>query len=355
MKRLFLILLLFLSLFFPGCAVDSPANQAFPEGDSYFQVHFLDVGQADSALVICDGKTMLIDGGNVADSSYLVAYLEKLGISYLDYIVCSHAHEDHVGGLSGPLNTCQAGQVMAPVSTYESKAFGDFAKYAEKQGLEIIIPELGQEFALSSSQVKIIGPSAEYKDPNNTSIVLRIVYGSTSFLFTGDAERESEQDMLDYGLELKSTLLKVGHHGSDSSTTYPFLREVMPEYAVISVGEGNSYGHPTEQVLSRLFDAGVTVYRTDQMGEIIVKSDGERLSFETARQVQPLPGRSGQPEVLDGQGQVRGEDSCIGNLNSKVFHRPACASLPAEENRIYFAARETAIQDNYKPCGRCQP
>ena len=133
---------------------------------------------------------------------------------------------------------------------------------------------------IGSARVEILGVN-EDSDPNNTSIVLRIDYGSTSFLFTGDAERESEQKMLNRGANLSATVLKVGHHGSNSSTTYPFLREVMPEYAVISVGTGNTYGHPTENTLSRLRDAQVQVYRTDRNGDVFCSSDGRNVTFWT--------------------------------------------------------------------------
>ena len=136
------------------------------------------------------------------------------------------------------------------MTEYDSRAFRNFLEGLEKQGTEITIPEAGDSFSLGSAQVKILGPVRETDETNNTSIVLRIVYGDTSFLFTGDAEREEEEDILDTGEVLKSTVLKVGHHGSDSSTSYPFLREVMPEYGVISVGTGNTYGHPTQEVLS---------------------------------------------------------------------------------------------------------
>ena len=239
-----------------------------PEGSS-FEIHFIDVGQADSALILCDGKAMLIDGGNAEDSSLIYTYLKNQGIDRLDYIVCTHAHEDHVGGLAGALNYAKVDVAYCPVKSYDSTAFKNFVKYLGNQGVSISVPSAGDTFTLGSASVTVLGPINPSDEPNNTSIVFRIVYGSTSFLFTGDAEREEEQDILDAGYSLSSTVLKVGHHGSENSTTYPFLREVMPQYAVISVGADNSYGHPTEETLSRLRDAGVTVYRTDMQGNII--------------------------------------------------------------------------------------
>jgi len=264
----------------PDAASETPAPLP---ADSTFAVHFIDVGQADAALVLCDGHAMLIDGGNAADSNLIYAYLEKLSLDYLDYIVCTHAHEDHVGGLSGALRYASVGTALSPVTDYNSKAFRNFSDSLQQQKTPIIVPCAGDTFSLGSAEVQILGPINETDETNNTSIVLRVVYGDTSFLFAGDAEWEEEQDILDAGYTLGSTVLKVGHHGSSSSTSYVWLREVMPEYAVISVGKGNNYGHPTDAVLSRLRDAEVEVFRTDMQGDVICTSDGETVFFSVAR------------------------------------------------------------------------
>ena len=323
----------------PSLSTDPTAP---PEG-STFSVHFIDVGQADSALILCDGKAMLIDGGNVDDSSLVVSYLDSQGIEELEYLICTHAHEDHVGGLSGPLNTCTVHHVLTPVEEYDSKAYEDFLHYVDLQGLTPTLPAPGDQFSLGSAQCTVLAPlDAEDSSTNDTSIVLRIDYGETSFLFTGDAERPSEQAMLDSGTQLSATLLKVGHHGSSTSTSYPFLRAVMPQYAVISVGANNDYGHPDPDVLSRLRDAGTTVYRTDLQGNIVVTSDGQELTFSTQKETAPAAGQEA-PETY------------IGNKNSKTFHLPACPNLPAEENRIYFDTRQEAVDAGYSPCGNCQP
>jgi competence protein ComEC len=241
------------------------------------------VGQADAALVLCDGEAMMIDGGNAADSNVIYTYLRNLGIDHLNYIICTHGHEDHVGGLAGALNYATVDHALCSVESYDSKAFSNFVTYLDEQNVEIEIPSAGDTFTLGSAVVTVIGPISESSEQNNNSLVLRIVYGETSFLFTGDAEREEEQEILNTGYELASTVLKVGHHGSDTSTTYPFLREVAPQYAVISVGAKNSYGHPSEDTLSRLRDADVTVYRTDMQGDIICTSDGTSVSFSVGR------------------------------------------------------------------------
>lgn len=252
--------------------------------NSNFEVHFIDVGQADSALIECDGETMMIDGGNVADSNVVAAYLKKEDVTELNYVVCSHAHEDHVGGLSGALSVTKADNIYAPKTETNTKAYKNFKKKAEEQNVEIKHPNIGDEIQLGSSTVEFLGPVDENgKDLNSTSIVLKITYGNTSFLFTGDAESDEEEEILNSGADLKSTVLKVGHHGSRTSTSYPFLREVMPQYAVISVEKGNSYGHPNEDTLSKLSDAGVEVYRTDESGDIVMTSDGNNISITTSK------------------------------------------------------------------------
>ena len=301
---------------------------------------------------MCDGKSMLIDGGNVEDSDVVAAVLKKQNISHLDYVVCTHAHEDHVGGLSGALSVCTAGKVYSPVLTYDSKAFSNFAAKAQAQGLPITVPKQGDTFSLGSAKITILGPGREYEETNDTSIVLRIVYGSTSFLFTGDAERDAEQDMIASGLELNSTVLKVGHHGSKSSTSYVWLRAVNPEYAVISVGKDNNYGHPDEDTLSRLRDADVTLYRTDLNGDIIANSDGTNVTFETAKQASD---QEKNPSLNNGSGQNAQDSSgkYIGNTNPHKFHTPSCNSLPDEANRIYFDSYEEAINAGYQPHQNC--
>ncbi|MGF0008560.1 MBL fold metallo-hydrolase [Eubacteriales bacterium SGI.150] len=327
-----------------------PPDVTTPPENSTFEVHFIDVGQGDSSLILCDGKAMLIDGGEASESSKVYAYLKKLGVNHLDYIVATHAHSDHIGGLSGALNYASVDTALCPVTSYDSKTFNSFTKYLSQQGASITVPEPGDTFSLGSASVTILGPQRSYEDTNDTSIVMKVVYGKTSFLFTGDAERTAEADILDAGYDLSATVLKVGHHGSDTSTSYPFLREIMPEYAVIQVGKGNSYGHPTEDTLSKLRDADVKVYRNDLQGTIICTSDGETISFSTEKNesVQANTTVTTTPEPND-------VGEYIGNKNSKKFHLPTCKNLPAEKNRVFFDSRQDAVNAGFDPCGNCHP
>lgn len=279
-KLLKLILAGIISLTAGGC--DAVTDSTFEEIP--FAVHYIDVGQADAALVVCDDEAMMIDGGNVDDSSLIAAYLKEQGIDELEYVVCTHAHEDHVGGLSAALSVAKADNVYAPHTEANTKAYKNFKKKVAEQGLEIQHPALGDMLSLGDADIEFLGPVSEKTDDlNNTSIVLKITYGDTSFLFMGDAEKEEERDIIDSGADVFSTVLKAGHHGSNSSSTYSFLREVMPVYAVISVGADNSYGHPSDKVLSRLRDAGTEVFRTDESGHIVMGSDGKNIKIITEK------------------------------------------------------------------------
>lgn len=354
-------------------------SRTIPENSS-FEVHFIDVGQADSALVLCDGKAMLIDGGNVADSDLVYTYLKNHDVSQLDYVVNTHAHEDHVGGLAGALNYASVSTALVPVTTYDSKAFSNFVKYLDST--EITIPKPGDRYTLGSASFEIYGPINSSTEPNNTSIVLKLTYGDTSFMFTGDAERDEEQDILDAGYDLSATVLKVGHHGSDTSTTYPFLREIMPQYAVISAGQGNSYGHPTENTLSRLRDADVKTFRTDMQGTVVCTSDGKAVSFTTERNSDidtldlstadghygqptapskdsgnssPVPASTPSPEPT--QVTPTGTDYIL-NTNTYKFHYPYCSSVNQmnESNKNYYTGnRNDVIAMGYVACKRCDP
>lgn len=337
-KRLFALLLI-LALLLAGCA--TPA-QVDGEG---LEVHFLDVGQADCALVLCDGKALLIDGGNREDSQLVVSYLQQQGVQELEAVVCSHAHEDHVGGLPGVLAVYPTAAVYAPTRTYASKVFEDFLYYTDQQGLEVTIPAPGDAIALGQAQVTILGPVKSYAETNDTSLILRLDYGENSFLFTGDQEQAAETDLLDHWQSrpgmLDVDVLKVGHHGSDTSTGYRFLLETSPEYGVISVGRDNSYGHPHEEPLSRLEQAGVMVLRTDALGSITAHCDGQQILFTWEN----AAAQPDEPEAA--------ENYYIGNRNSRKFHSPDCANLPAEKNQIRFSSYEEARKAGYQPCGSC--
>ena len=343
----FLFIMLFLAFAYVLFSRQEQAASPLSKEGSSFAVHFIDVGQADSALVICDGHYMLIDGGNAEDSDLVYSYLERHGAKHLDCMVASHAHEDHIGGLSGALNYAAVDTALCPVTEYDTKVFQDMVHYLDVQGKSLTVPEPGDKFSLGSAQVEVLGPVQEYDDTNDTSIVLRIDYGETSFLFTGDMEKGAEADLIESGANLRATVLKAGHHGSDTSTSYQFLREVMPKYTVISVGEGNKYGHPSDETLSRFRDAGTEVYRTDMQGHVIAESDGKTVTFRTEKEADTATNPAGNSTL----------QTYIGNASSKKFHLPDCTSAKniQEDKRVVFLTRLHAVLEGYEPCGRCKP
>lgn len=347
MKKL-ISLFLILSLLLSGCVVEIPipaetTAATVADGESLI-IHYIDVGQADCILLENEGKFMLIDGGNREDSQLVVSYLEQQGVQELDAVVCTHAHEDHVGGLPSVLAVYPTAAVYAPTKTYSSNIFDKFVYYTDQQGLEITIPQPGDSFTLGNVDLTILGPVKSYPDPNNTSIVIMAEFGSTRFLFTGDMEKEAENDMLDYWDEQYNwncDVLKSGHHGSSTSSSYRLIYETDPEYIVISVGKDNSYGHPHRETIALYKDAGIPAFRTDELGHVIVTSDGSTVSMTWEKQ-------NAQPEDVEAA-----DISYIGNKNSKKLHISTCSGLPKAENQVLFDSYEEAIDAGYSPCSSC--
>lgn len=236
-------------------------------------VHFIDVGQADCELIeLPNGKTMLIDAGNNDDGDLILDYLKELDITEIDYLIGTHPHEDHIGSLDTVIDNLKIGRLYMPSATATTKTYKDVISSAEENGIDII-ETLSNTTIYSDSDLKIatVAPTKEYTNLNNASIVIRLTYKKASFLFTGDAEAESENNI---SADISADVLKVGHHGSSTSTSDYFLERIDPMYAVISCGKGNSYGHPHYETLEKLENNDVTVYRTDQSGTIICRTSG---------------------------------------------------------------------------------
>ncbi len=356
-----LLCFVFIFSFFMASVEAAASGQKAPS----FQIDFIDVGQGDAALVQCDGHYMLVDGGNSKKSDLIYSYLKQRQITYLDYIVATHADADHVGGLAGALNYAKAGKAFCTVLDHDTKAFKSFVKYLSKQGKSIMVPTCGQSFSLGGASITVVGPVKMSSDSNNNSIVLRIVYGNTSFLLTGDAEEAEEKDIIRNTPGIQSTVLKVAHHGSDASTSSQFLKSVAPKYAVISVGADNTYGHPAENTLSSLRAAGVQTFRTDIQGHIICTSDGKKVSFQPQKNPEAdiisndAPERS-MPDQSDvsAPAQSTGAQTYILNTNTHKFHYPNCSSvsdMKEKNKKVFTGTRDEAIAQGYVPCKRCKP
>lgn len=317
-------------------------------------VSFIDVGQGDAIfLQLPNNQTMLIDAGSNEAGSTVVSYLNNKGIKKIDYLVATHPHEDHIGGIDNVIQNFNIGSIYMPKITTTTKSFEDVLQAIKAKDLKITTGKAGM-IIIDQNRLKIsfLAPgSTAYEELNNWSIVTRVQYGSNSFLLTGDAEDISEIEMLKTGSDLQADVLKIGHHGSHSSTSPAFLQAVNPKYAVISAGKKNDYGHPHLVTLNKLAATGTIVYRTDLNGTVVISSDGQNLSAQAVdSEINPRPPNNVVTPTTTPAASTTGY---IGNKNSKKFHLPSCSSLPAVHNRVEFETRDDAIKAGYVPCKSC--
>lgn len=314
-------------------------------------VHYIDVGQADCILLDSSGHYMLIDAGNNDDADLIIDYLQKEGVEKLDYVFGTHPHEDHIGSLDTVINEFDIDNIYMPKKEHTSKTFEDVLTAILEKDMKVTAPVSGETIDFNGVKVEILAPVKEYDDLNNNSIILKVTSGNISFLFTGDAEAESENDILSKNFDLDSDILKVGHHGSDTSTTEDFLDSVSPGIAIISVGADNSYGHPDKTTIEKLNKRNIEIYRTDLNGTIIISTDGETISINFDKK----EGSKKQNFLEADEQDILSVEHYIGNINSKKFHLSSCSSLPIEKNQVYFNNRNAAINEGYIPCKRCNP
>lgn len=268
--------LIFFSFVAVGCSIkiDTRLDE---ELSGELKVHFIDVGQADAILIEQDQQYMLIDAGNNNDSDLIVNYLKEQNVEKLQYLIGTHPHEDHIGGADAVINNFDIDQIFMPQVVNNTKTFKDVIAAIKDKKLTITTPNVGDSYKLGDAEWTILAPnSKEYEELNDYSIVVRLVFGNNSFIFMGDAEAKSEDEILEYyENEIASDVLKVGHHGSSSSTSEEFLEAVNPRYAVISAGKDNQYGHPHDEIIARLEEKNIEILRTDESGTIIFSADAD--------------------------------------------------------------------------------
>ncbi len=347
-------------LLIAGCAPSSKPSATTPTEPAAapknaLQVVFLDVGQGDSALIMFpNGKTMLIDGGETDQGRRLVQKLHQRGVKQIDWLVATHPHSDHIGGLIQVLKSLPVGEVWDIAMPFESPVYRDFLLAVRSaktpDGKRPAFRKVRTGLTLEPApnvRLSVLAPrepllAGTRSDPNNNSIVLRIDAPGGSFLFTGDIEREGRQRLYEARANLRADVLKVSHHGAANGTDRAFLNRVNPRVAVISVGANNRYGHPHRETLALL--QSKRVYRTDWHGDIVMQLGADKkLQVATERHAPAQPSAAQQPAKPTLAGAV------IGNRKSKVYHTPDCGQLPKPQNQKRFRSAQEAEQAGYRP------
>ncbi len=352
-KLLSLSLAVLLSTFALGCKQANAVDKVNINTDNTqvtslndMKVHYIDVGQGDSELIQVDGKNILIDAGNNDSMAY--NYLKQLGIKKIDYVMATHPHSDHIGGMTQIINEFDIGEFYAPKVNHTTKTFENMIKALQSKGIKLIAPTPGDTLNVGNATLQFLAPnSTKYEDMNNYSIACKLKYGNTSYVFMGDAEALSEGEILAKQLDISADVLKLGHHGSHSSTSQAFLEKVNPQYAIVSCGKGNDYGHPHQETIDKLNKKGIEVLRTDVSGTIISTSDGNNINFNVnASGTSTANGTNNNtPET-----KTKSNSVWVANKTSKVYHSSKDCSNMKNPTQIYL---EDAKAKGLRPCSKC--
>jgi beta-lactamase superfamily II metal-dependent hydrolase len=329
-------------MFNPGGSSASIENQKL-------SITMLDVGQGLSLLIESNGEYMLYDGGDRETSSYVVSYLQRHNVKTLKYVVASHYDSDHISGLVGVLKNFTVKNVINPDYTANTKTYKSYVEQRDNSGATVFYPSVGDTYNLGLAKITVLAPAKDYGDSNEMSVAMRIDCESFSCIVTGDAESESEADMLRSNINLDTDLYVVGHHGSSSSSTDKFVKAMSPKYAFISVGEDNDYGHPADRVLNVLEKSDARIYRTDLHGEVVCVTDGKLCAFSN---------EDTQENNTNSTDDTETSAEYVLNTSSMKFHLTSCSSVEkiGKNNKEYSSEhRDTLIDNGYTPCGYCDP
>lgn len=339
-------------------------------------VHFINVGQGDATLMICGDDAMLIDAGDNNKGTTVQSYLQKQGVSNLKYVIGTHPDSDHIGGLDVIVTKFNCDTIIMPDYTKDTATYRDVIDAMKYKGYKNTVPVVGEKYRLGDAEFTIIAPNGTYSEPNINSVGIILQHGKRKLLFTGDAEEKAEADILSNGIDISCDVYQVGHHGSNTSSSIALLDAAKPTYAVISCGEGNKYGHPRAETLNNFRSRGIKVYRTDEQGTIIAKSDGNTIVFDespseswkageptgssnTSIESNPVATETIKatvtPTEAPTQEAQKVSTTYVLNTSSKKFHRLSCGSLPTKNRKDTEMSRDEIISKGYVPCKKCNP
>lgn len=336
---------------------DIPSEQTEPDQSEEPQlagdmtVHFLDVGQGLSILVQSNGENLVYDGGDRGESSFVVSYLQQQGVTDIKYLISSHYDEDHVAGLVGCVNTFNVENVIGADYVQDTKIYQSFIDGVSEKGLEIQHPAVGTEYQFGTGKFTILSPASIGSNDNDNSVAIKLTNGENSFIFTGDAESGSEAAMCSSGIDLSCDVLVPGHHGSATATSNDFLMKTVPEFAVISCGTDNQYGHPDKDTMDKLQSMDIQVYRTDKQGTVIATSNGTEITWNQdpcndyspgdssdtgtqpqAAEEQPVVDPTPEPELTE-EPEMVGGSVWISETGSKYHSKPDCGRMNPDKAR----------------------
>lgn len=336
----------------PDKATGQSSDSGMP---STLQVHYMDVGQGDATLLVCDGHAMLIDAGNNDKGTTVQSYLLSQNITSLDYVIGTHPDADHIGGLDVVITKFDCGTILLTDEEKDTNTYRDVVDAMNYRGYTKTVPIVGDTYVLGSARFTIVGPTELSGDSNGNSIAIILEHGENRFYFEGDAEETEEESILATGIDISANVYKAGHHGSKTSTSDNLLEAVAPQYAVISVGEGNTYGHPDAETLNKLRANGVQVFRTDEQGTIVATSDGNTVTWNCSSsdtwQSGEVSGSSVDSPESAAAETIQAETVHITNTGEK-YHAAGCPYLKDSDIEIPLSE---AKERGYTPCSRCNP